>query len=271
MLPAVATEGIVRLQAMLRAHSFLWHYLWVAPNALLLVLGAVGWRRSLQKQFPAFFSFALLGSVGQLVLYSADILPSVSATTFWRVDWANLLVEGILKFALVAEIFALTFDAFSSVAKVGKISIRGFGVVLVFASAAAAAYAPGDSRIGIISGAHLLEQTIFLIETGLLVFIFAFASYFRLRMPVQVFGIALGLAVSACVHLATWAYIANVAPSNETRYLLDFLNMAVYHLCVLIWFYYLLVPHKVVTKSAVPLPEHNLEVWNRELERLLHL
>lgn len=258
------------LKFMLQAHSFLWHYLWVAPNILALGLGTLCWRRHLHRQFPAFFAFAIIGSVGQLIVYAADLSPTISATTFWKVDWANLVIEGILKFALIAEIFALTFDAYASVVKVGKVMIRGIGAVLVFAAATAAAYAPGDSRIGIISGAHLLEQTIFLIETGFLVFIFLFSSYFRLRMPWQVFGIAVGLAISACVHLASWAFIANVGPSEQTRYLLDFLNMAVYHACVLIWFYYLLVPHKVVTKSAVPLPEHNLDVWNRELERLLH-
>jgi len=255
---------------MLQAHSFLWHYLWVAPNVFLLVLGILCWKRSLHKHFPAFFAFALVGSVGQLLVYAADVLPSVSGRIFWRVDWANLFVEGILKFALVAEIFARTFGDYASLAKTGKTLIRGVGVVLVFAATAAAAYAPGDSRFGVISGAHLLEQAIFLIETGLLVFVFLFSSYFRLRMAWQVFGIALGLSISSCVHLATWAYMANVVVSDQTRYLLDFLNMGVYHLCVLIWFYYLLLPHKVVINSAVPLPEHNLEVWNRELERLLH-
>jgi hypothetical protein len=45
--------------------------------------------------------------------------------------------------------------------------------------------------------------------------------------------------------------------------------MAIYHVCVLIWFYYLLVPEKIVTTSAVFLPENNLDIWNRELERLL--
>jgi hypothetical protein len=50
---------------------------------------------------------------------------------------------------------------------------------------------------------------------------------------------------------------------------LDFLNMATYQVCVLIWCYYLLVPQKVATTSAVSLPENNLDIWNRELERLL--
>lgn len=256
---------------MLQAHSFLWHYLWVAPNLLLLILAFLLWRRDLHKQYPIFFAFAVAGALVQLTIYAADIMPAVDPKTWWQVFWAGLLVEGLLKFVLVGEIFAQAFQAYSSVAKLGKYLIRGVGVVLVLAAAIAAAYAPRDSHFGIVSGAHLLEQTIYLIETGLLVFIFVFSAYFKLRLARPVFGIALGLAISACVHLAAWAFIANGGLPDPTRYLLDFLNMATYHACVLIWFYYLLVPHKVVAKSAVPLPENDLDVWNRELERLVHL
>jgi hypothetical protein len=53
------------------------------------------------------------------------------------------------------------------------------------------------------------------------------------------------------------------------RTLLDFLNMATYHICVLIWLYYLLSPEKTPRPSVARLPEHNLEVLNYELERLL--
>ncbi|MGA7358541.1 MAG: hypothetical protein WCF73_18450, partial [Candidatus Sulfotelmatobacter sp.] len=56
---------------------------------------------------------------------------------------------------------------------------------------------------------------------------------------------------------------------GQKTYILDFVIMATYHVCVLIWFYYLLVPQRNAATSAVPLPEHNLELWNRELERLL--
>src|SRR5690242_17679518 len=131
---------------MLQAHSVLWHYLWIAPNALLLGLAFLLWRRGVYKQYPFFFVFALVGSLEQLTLYVADIIPSVAPTTWWRIFWAGLLIEGILKFALIAEIFAHTFDAYASVAKVGKVLIRGVGVALAFAAATAAAFAPGDSH-----------------------------------------------------------------------------------------------------------------------------
>jgi hypothetical protein len=255
---------------MLQAHSSLWHYLWVAPNLFLLVLATLLWRRGVVRQFPAFLAFAILGSVGQLVVYAADILPSVSGPTFWSVDWVDLILEGVLKVALIGEIFALVFGSYASLARLGKTFIRGTGIVLVFAAAVAAAYAPKTEFFGIITGAQLLEQTTYLIECGVLVSIFLFSTYFHLTWPRQVFGIALGLSVSACVHLATWAMIDNSGLPRSTRVILTFVNMATYHVCVLLWFYYLLVPHKVAAKSAVPLPENNLDVWNRELERFVH-
>lgn len=255
---------------MLQAHSFLWHYLWVAPNALLVVLGFLIWKNGLHKKFPAFFAFVVFGAVGQLAVYAADVVPSVSAETFWRVDWASLLIEGTLKFVLVGEIFAQVFGSYASLARLGRLLIRGVGVTLVLTAAIAAAYTPKDGLFGIVSGAHILEQTIYLIEAGLLIFIFSLSAYFRLTLNRPIFGIALGLSISACVHLAAWAVISSGSLDNLTRYHLDFFSMATYHVCVLIWFYYLLVPQKGPAKSLVPLPENNLDVWNRELERLVH-
>jgi hypothetical protein len=254
---------------MLQAHSLLWDYLWVGPNVFLLVLGLLIWRRGLWRQFPAFLAFAIFGALGQIAAFVADVTPSVTAENFWRVDWASLLVESFLKFLVIGEIFSRLFNAYPSVSRLGRVLVSGLGSSLVLIAALAAAFTRGDSSFRLISGAHLLEQTAFMIEAGLVVFLFLFAAYFRLTWDRMSFGVMLGLGISACEHLATWAVVANADPTSRQRTLLAFLNMATYHASVLIWFYYLLAPPKPVAKSAVPLPEHNLEVWNRELERLL--
>ena len=256
---------------MLQPHSFLWHYLWVGPNVLLLVLALLLRRLRVHERYTFFIVFAVAIAIEQLTIYVTDVIPAVSPETWWRVFWAGLMFEGLLKFALVGEIFAHIFDEYHSVAALGKFLIRAVGITLVLTAAIAAAYAPADSLFGIVSGAHLLEQTIYLIESGLLVFIFLFSAYFSLRPTRPILGIALGLAASACVHLATWGIVANGGLPESQRVILDFVNMAAYHFCVLIWFFFLLVPQKVALKSAVALPENNLEVWNRELERLVHL
>jgi hypothetical protein len=95
-----------------------------------------------------------------------------------------------------------------------------------------------------------------------------FAAYFHLSWNHRAFGILLGFAILFSERMAVWAIAAN-GLLFERRQLLDFVNMATYHACVLTWFYYLLVPAKKVATSAVLLPENDLAVWNRELERLL--
>ena len=254
---------------MLQAHSFLWNYLWVAPNLFLLLVGILIWRRGLTREIPAFMAFAILSAAGDLAAFLADILPSVSAENYWRVLWAGLLIESLLKFFVIGEVFSRVFNPYASISRLGRILVSGFGAALVLLAGLIAGFAHGDSTMRLISGAHLLEQTVFVIESGLIVFLFLFSAHFHLSWDRLSFGILLGLGVSACEHLATWAIIANASPSAHARTLFAFLNMATYHFCVVIWLYYLLVPQKVVRKSSVPLPENNLAVWNRELERLL--
>lgn len=254
---------------MLQAHSFLWNYLWVAPNVFLLALALVLWKRGLYRQFPSFMVFALVSALGDLAVFGADVARFVSAENFWRIDWANLFCESLLKFVVIGEVFSRVLSPYPSISRLGRVLISGFGAVLVLGASLVAAFSRGDDAVRLISGFHLLEQTVFIIELGLVVFLFLFTAYFRLSWDRFAFGILLGLGISACQHLAAWAVIANANPSDHARLLFDFLDMGTFHLCVLIWFYYVLVPEKVVRKSVVPLPENNLAVWNRELERLL--
>lgn len=254
---------------MLQAHSLLWDYLWVAPDLFLLTLAFLIWKRGLSRQIPAFLAFATLVAVGDLVVFGADIASFVSAHNYWRIVWVDLLLGSLLKFLVIGEIVSRVFTQYSSISRMSRILVSGFGATLVMLAGLIAGFAHGDNPTFLISGAHLLEQTVFIIETGLIIFLFLLAAYFHLTWDRRSFGILLGFGISACVHLATWAIIANASPSEQTRTLFAFLNMTTYHLCVLVWFYYVLVPQKVLRKSVVPLPENNLAVWNRELERLL--
>jgi hypothetical protein len=254
---------------MLQAHSLLWNYLWIAPNVLFLALALLLWRKGLERQLPAFLTFAILSSVGGLATFVADVSPRVSPVNFWRVEWASFIIESVLKFIVIGEVFSRLLAHYPSISRLGRTLVSGAGAVLVLLATLFAALSRGDTPEHLISGFHLLAQTVFMVELGLVVVIFLFASYFGLSWDRISFGILFGFGISACEYLAAWAIVANADPSQHGRTLLDLLDMATYHLCVLIWFYYLLVPQKVASKAAVTLPKHNLEVWNRELERLL--
>jgi hypothetical protein len=255
---------------MLQAHSLLWYYLWVAPNVLLLCIAVVMWQRGLYKQYPAFLIFAAVTGVEQLILCFADFSPAVSPPNWWRMFWVALLVEALIRFALIGEMFSAVVGIYPCLAKLGKFLISGVGGVLVLVATAAAAYTPKDNIHWIVADAPILQQTIYIIACGLIVFLFVFAAYFQLRWNRLPFGIMLGLGISACVHLATWALAANGNFPEQDRVFLDFARMSTYHACVLIWFYYVLVPQKSPASLPLPPAGNTLELWNRELERLLH-
>jgi hypothetical protein len=225
---------------MLYPHSLLWHYLWLGPGFLLLGLALLSWRRGLHRIVPAFFSYLIFEAIYALTLWALDVSPAVSNDTYWRSDITALSIESLVKLAVIREIFSHLVRQRPAIAKQGTLLITCAGICLVALAVVAAVHAP-IAPYAILSYSWILEQTIYLIETGLLLFIFIFAAYFHLAWDRMLFGIALGLSISACVGLGVFAICAN-GIFFERRYLLDFLTGGVYHACVLLWFYFLLSP-----------------------------
>ncbi|MGA7909091.1 MAG: hypothetical protein WCA16_16910 [Candidatus Sulfotelmatobacter sp.] len=218
---------------------------------------------------PIFFAYLIFEAIEEFTLYALDVLPWVSGETFWRAFSIGLVLEGLIRFAVIGELFFHLLRPWPALAKVGNRLLSGTGAALVLLATLTAALVRIDNpQYAIISRAHILQQTLYVVQCGLLLLLFVFAAYFRLVWNNRTFGVALGLGIVSCEHLATWAIMASGA-FMYSRDLLDLLNMATYHVCVLIWLYCFLGPEKRPRAAVVRLPEHNLEVLNHELERLL--
>jgi hypothetical protein len=274
---------------MLQAHSFLWHYGWVAPSLLTLGLAACGFFRGLHRRFPAYFAYLIFVSIEQLTLYFLDISPA-SPITWWRAFWAGTILEALLKFSVVAELLHSLLNPWPSVAKVVRNIVSSAGVFFVLLAGLTAAFAAPDNTAWLVSGGHVLSQTFYLTQAGLIISIFAVAAILRIPWERRAFGISLGFAVVWCGHLAIWALVSGGVVRN--RGWEDLANMATYHLGVLIWYYYLLVSKKSTSTKPKDKDKHRqhpptdppssshgsseenqqetLEDWNRELERLIH-
>jgi hypothetical protein len=253
---------------MLQAHSILWHYLWLAPDVIQVLLAILIYRRGLHKLFPVFFVYLIYEAIETFALYAMDVLPFVSAQAYWKTFWVVLIVGGLLKFAVIGELLRHVLHSWPALARTGGHLLTLAGAILTLGAAVAAAYTTPDNPHWLVGGSHVLQQTFYIVQCGLILFLFAFAAHFKVAWDRSSFGIALGFAILFCQHLASWAVIAGIALPSKSA-LLTFLNMATYHVCVLIWCYYLLVPQTVATTSAVSLPENDLAMWNREVERLL--
>jgi hypothetical protein len=266
MLLAGIRSAIVPVCAMLQPHSLLWHFLWVAPCILLAVLALLMWKRGLHREFPAFFAYAIFEAVGGGIIYTIDISP-VAGPTYWWSYCFFLILEVFIKFIVIGEVFTHLLRQYPSLGRIAKALIGSVGVALIFTATIIAAYG-NATTFWPISATRILARSVSVVQCGLILFLLVFAAHFHLSWRRSVLGITLGFGIAASAHLVYWALIADWL-FGQKSYLLDFVIMAAYLVCVLIWSYYLLLPQKSATTSAVFLPESNLDIWNRELERLL--
>lgn len=249
-------------------HSLLWHYLWVAPRLLQLLLLAVILRRKLHHEFPLFTAYTAFQFVLGATLFALDHSSKISAYDYWNAHWGFLIGSILLRFAVIYEIFDHILRPYRSLAALSRRLLRWTAVALLFIAVGVAAAAPADKQFRIVSGVPVVDAAISLMQSGLLVALFLFSSYFCLSWRSRVFGIAAGLGIFSTVDLAAAAIRLAMGPGPGV-YALDFVSMATYHCCVIIWLVYFLMREPATQDRLKPLPAHNLEEWNNELERLL--
>lgn len=250
----------------MRPHSFLWHYLWIAPHALQIIIAIVMVRRRLWREFPLFFVYTLFQIVEEGTLFVLDHLSRVTPAQYWDARWEFLSIEVPLRFAIIFEIFSSVFRDYPGLKRLSRILFQGAIVVLLFAAVVVIAQVPDDGTYPILSRVRLLDLAVSMMQSGLLLLLVGFASYFGLSWRSPAYGFAFGLGIFASVHLAAEAL--RVWSGFVAGYVADFVAMATYHCCVVIWLVYALVP-ETARPRVKKLPENALEQWNAELQRLL--
>jgi hypothetical protein len=96
------------------SHSLFWHYLWLAPHLLQLVLAAVIIKRRLHRQFPLFLSYTLYQAFSNLVLFALDHSGKVSADAFHLAINFDAVVSIALRFAVIYEIFVVVIQPYEA-------------------------------------------------------------------------------------------------------------------------------------------------------------
>jgi len=239
------------------------YYLWIAPKVLLAVLAFLMFRRGLHRQFPMFYLYAVFQIVQSAILWTHPHFDE----TYTRLFSGGTAVSSALRFGVIYEVLRQLFRNYPALTETGRMLFRGVTVVLLIAGVGLAALLPGKSVSLLMLATDTLNRTVSLLQLGLLLSLFIFSRYFALSLRSHAFGIALGLGAYASVQLATSAVLLYVGSASSP--LPNFITMATYHCCVLIWMFYLLLPERTAYFTRRELPTHDLEVWNQELQRLL--
>jgi len=247
--------------------ALLFNYLLFAPHILLGGVIVLLCRKKLYSQFPLFFAYTIAELLQFVVVVPMLRMPSVTGREYAIAYWIGQGVSTALRFGVIHEIFSHVFRNYSSISRFGRPAFRWLTVALLAFALGLAVYTGGNSFDRIHLLANLLDRAASITQCGLLVALFFFANYLRLSLRSHVFGIALGLGVFASVQLATAAAASYFGYAGSSR--INFVIMATYHICVVIWLAYLWAPERSPQYLVKAVPEHDLEDWNKELQKLI--
>jgi hypothetical protein len=250
-------------------HLFALYYLMVVPHLLLGVVLIGLLRHKVYRQFPIFLSYVLAEIIQFFaVLFPMVLTSSTSGSTYAVAYSSGLALSTALRFGVIYEIINYLFRNYAALNRLGKPIFRWTTVGLLLTALAIAAYAGGDDFNHFIFVVRILDRTASIMQCGLMLGLFLFSAYLGLSWRSHVFGIALGLGIFASVELAASAFLSQTGYAYVDY--VNYVTMATYHCCVLIWAFYLLLPERSPQYKIRAVPEHDLENWNQELQRLIN-
>jgi hypothetical protein len=244
--------------------GFFFHYLLIVPHALLIVVLLALFRRRLYRQFPIFFAYIIEEILQSAFMITLIEVPSTPFKEYAIAYSLAFAVSTAFRFGVVYEIFAHMFRNYGALDRFLR-PLFGWAIVGLLSVALGFAACTGAYSNHVMFVVHLLDRTASILQCGLLVGLFLFSSQLGLSWRSHVFGIALGVGIKASADLAASAIRSQMGFLYYRQ--LDYVVMATYHCCVLIWIFYLFAPERSYAPKA--LPQHDLETWNLELERLL--
>lgn len=247
-------------------YSAVSYYLWVAPHLLLgvIVFGMV--RRGSYRHFPMFLLYTLF-EILQFGLLFGIAQSAIRFQGYKDAYSIGLGLSAAIRFAVIYELYQHFLQRYPTLDSPGRYLFCGsIGILLVIATVVGIS-APATSPDPLFNATYAMDRAVSVLQCGLLVSLFAFSRFFALSWRSHAFGIALGFGIFASVELATSSVWLRLGAFGNRA--VNLVTMATYHLCVLIWMFYLLRPEEPTSYISNPPPSHDLDVWNNELQRLV--
>ena len=247
---------------------FLRYYLWIAPHVLLALFLGVFCYRKLHQEFPV-FTWYLLFDLLRFVFSAIFTFHSPPLLTAYR--WGVLAignaVDALLILGVIYELATKVSFSRSSIISSLRWVFSGIITVLVFTAAVASATFPNVGLEKALRFSDTLDFCSGLIRVGVLLALLFLARALRIAWRGWPAGITLGLGVAASVDLAGAALRG--ALGRKALIPMDVMQMAGFHICVLIWLAYLFWPRSESIVTAETPKTVQLDAWNQEIERMI--
>ena len=235
-------------QAMNLQHP-IYLYLWVAPHVLLIAVAIAMFRKGLLKEFPIFFSYLLFEFLQFSVLCAIYFhLLKISPGLYSKIDLCGRVGSTVLHFGILQELFESPVTHNASLRQTTARMLKWVTGSLVVLASAFIAFQYYNSLGHRLLPPYASLEALNIAQCLLLVLVFLWYRFLDLRMPTFVFGIALGLGLTASLDPLIEAWKDSAAMGSSL--VPDFLQMAAYHCSVVLWLYFALAREKVTSQSG---------------------
>lgn len=250
---------------------FLRWYLFVAPSVLLGCCAFLLWRQRLDRKYPIFAAYVGFQFLQFIVLFTADLLALSSIGSLATYRWVLVGATGVVAVLQVGVLYELASELLlsqSSLANSVRPLLRRSLASVLLIAVGSSALLPQTASERVVTAFQVLDFASNLMATGLLLTLTLCTRALRISWRTLPAGIALGLGVNATAELCGSALLS-VVVGRSGYVATDLIRTGSYHVCVLIWFIYLLRPAPSPNLKGKRFRKADLEAWDEELQKMV--
>jgi hypothetical protein len=240
-----------------------WLYLWIAPHVLLIAVANLMLWKGRQKDFPVFYFYLVFEVVQFGAILTMWCLkaphPMWITTDLWFRAGSTALRFGIIQEMLESPL-ANSISLRRTIARLLN-WVTGFLVVLSAVFVGSMYYSLPN--YGLLKSYAPIE-TLNTAQCGLVVCVFLWYCFLGVRMSPFVLGIALGVGLVAGFEPFMLPFVSGQNLINR-----DSLQMAVFHVAVISWLYFLVVREMVSDFNTAQLLQ--VRAWAEGVGRITRL
>jgi hypothetical protein len=240
-------------------------YLLIVPHLLCGVALLIAIRKKVHKRFPAFVTLLAFSFIFELVITLSIGFFFQAIYKWWVVaDVAAMFLLGLLVLYELAREVLLSRP---SLKRLFNPMPRWTAAALVLIAAASTALLPQTTREQAMNIFESLNFGLNLIAIGLLLAMLLFTRVLGISWRGIPAGIALGFGVVAAAEMATSTLMAHLGKGSYIP--VDIVRMIAFHVCVVVWVVYLLLPGKSPHSDGGTMQISDLEHHLQELQRMV--
>lgn len=237
---------------------------WIMGPVLQAGIAMLMLKRKIYQDFPIFFAYTVLHVLRSI---GGHIFVHMPGNVYFYWYWWSEAALSMVDFMVVREVYRFTFRDYPALNSLITVIFRWAFAVLVVFCLVTGVTAPGADINRTTAGLFVMQRSVYIIVSGLLLLLVIFCRTFGLRWQSYAMGVALGLGIASAATVIADALRSQMSgPQNHDAFVI--LSSIGYIVGLAIWCVYFYRPVTENSEAVASLDHSTVHRWNEALEAL---